>query len=303
MPADTLETQRRAVATRLGRYALMTTTATPTAADAARWLVFAPSVGQSAKQDGSDRITFVGDWAYLSSGAREGTQRRLVDEAPGGAVAADSNWGDAIASGVEVEVTYPLPSIGQHGVIGLSDLVRMALRDLWSEDYLDITTVADQQEYSLSNYTHWLRDERILGLLDPPRGTGRPKTRSRFGRRGQGWDVRFDGGTPTLVLLDRGYPVAGYTLQLHVRRPAYTLVSGSESLTGPTIDAHTTTADLSDLVEVALLYAYRLLSTYTWLPADERARYAGLIAEQEAKVARLDRYDPRERPAAAEEAA
>ena len=301
MPAVSLSTLYRAVARELGPVGIPTTTATAVGPDPARWIIAVQSAAPTVRIDGAPPERWVGAWAYLATGALATQQRRVAWSVPeAGALAMDALFGDTVATGVEVVLSYPLPVIGQHDSVGLADIVRMALRDLWAEDYLDLTTVAAQREYSLSTYTDWLnRDDRILGLYDPPRFAGAPRRPSRFGERGRGWDVKFDGGAATLQLLDAAYAASGFTFQLRVRRPAYSLVSGSESTTGPTTDAATVTAELDDVVVVSLLHAYRALAGYRWLPEDERQRFAGLIPEQEARARALRSYEPREQPAAA----
>lgn len=288
----TLGTLRQALGLRLGPYAATKTTVQATGPDPARWAIcggltqaFLPSL----RADGAGPERFAGLWALVTSGSQIGERRRVVHAVPElGALAMDAPFSGTLATSVSLEVSWPLPGVATQDVPGLDDMIRLGLRDLWVPDRISKTTVANAQSYSMSAQAEWLRDRsQITAVYDPTRATGAP--RRPTSRR---WDLNLDGGVPTFELLDRGYPVSGFTFQIGVLRPGHTLVSGAESSTGPTGISDAVIAEQDDAVTVALLHAYRWLAGWRELPDGERRRYADLIAPQEAACRRLPNYRP-----------
>lgn len=257
------------------------TTAHP---DPGRWLIG----GTELKSEGAPP-TWVGGWAYVLS---LGVSVRIAAEIPEiQAFALDVSLGSAQAVSTAFDLSWPLPVKTTHGVMGLVPLIVEALHDLWFEDRIDLMTVADTYKFDLTAQAAWLDSEdRVLGLYDPPVATGYRVERADWRYDG----LALDGGSPTLKL-KRAYFGSGQAAQLAVRRPAHTLVNGSESTTGPSANADAVAADPDEIVAVALLKAYRYLSDARHLTDAERARFAALVGPQEAYVrANVRHYLPRD---------
>ena len=291
---------RKAMAEQLGQYAEILTSDVAQGPDPQRWIVSKDTGhGDGLLQDTATG-RWIGGWAYVVNGVRAGTVRRVAHQDPAsGSLWLETPFSTALTTNVALEVTSPLPALRHHGVIGLLEILNMALRDLWVPDRLDLTTTTDRS-YSLSTYAAWLTSpDQLIAVYDPPRATGSVRQRSRID-----WRLMFDGGTPFLEApLARGYGAAGATFQVEVRRPAHTLINSAESSAGLVAESSSAQADLEDVVTVGLLHAYRWLSGWRELPPEDRQRYADLIPEQEAKARRLPRYRPQGAAPAAQEAA
>lgn len=282
MAGTTLQTLWRAVADELGPHQAMTTDSTPTGPDPGRWI--------SAATLATDAPIYAGYWYRLEASPTV-SGRVLFHEHTVGALALEVRQLVVLPTSTAFEIAWPLPIETTHGVTGLVSLLQQACRDVWFEDTIDVETVLNAYTYELSDQATWLdSEERVLGLLDPPVVAGYPE---------QPADWRYDGlsfqaGVPTLTLRD-GYDNSGAFFKLRVLRPAYSLVSGSESTTGPSSSTDVVYADRAELVAVAKLHAYRYLATATHLDSEaERARFAALVGPQEAYVrASVRHYLPR----------
>lgn len=238
-----------------------------------------------------------GAYVYISAGTGIGNQS-VVKEAgyapsTGTLTILDSTgWDTSPASGSTVEITRLFPALqAATAPSSYSDgndyraLVNRALSYLLVPDQVSVTTVADQQEYSLSTYAAWLdRPARLAAVLDPPRATGWPSKRTW--RR---WELNLDGPTPSLVFLDRAYPTSGATFELDVLRPADTLISGVESSTGLSADTDTAVPAVNDVVTVGLMLAYESLANRS--PGRPNGDYLKRWAAQIELARRVARYD------------
>lgn len=238
-----------------------------------------------------------GAYVYVSAGTGIGSQS-VVKEAgyapsTGTLTILDSGgWATSPASGSTVEITRLFPAINAAtAASSFSDgndyraLVNRALSYLLVPDQVSVTTVADQQEYSLTTYAAWLdRPERLAAVLDPPRATGWPSKRTW--RR---WELNLDGGTPSLVFLDRAYPTSGATFELDVLRPADTLISGAESTAGLASDTDTAVPAVNDVVTVGLMLAYEGLANRS--PGRPNGDWLKRWAAQIDLARRVARYD------------
>lgn len=198
-------------------------------------------------------------WMYVSEGFATGTQNRVAQDGydpAAGSLVPQNSWDTTPHVGDVLALTslFPVrPPETPGGSTSYLDLLKQAARLLIAPDRIDVTTVANQQSYSLSTYSYWLdRADRVLEVHDSPRRSGWPTQRT-----GRQWEVRWDGGTPTLVFLDRAYPSSGYTFQLAVIRPGDSLVNGSESRGVISSESDTVLPSLQDLVDVGLWLAYR----------------------------------------------
>ena len=163
-----------------------------------------------------------GAYVYVQSGTAAGVQGTVKENgytaSTGTLIIQDSSGFDTTpGSDSVIEITRLFPSIAAGNAASTQgedgdyrSLVNRALSYLLVPDQVSVTTVADQQEYSLSTYAAWLdRPERLVAVLDPPRATGWPTKRTW--RR---WELNVDGPTPSLVFLDRAYPTSGATFRL-----------------------------------------------------------------------------------------
>lgn len=216
---------------------------------------------------GASSGRYNGAYIYIASGSGAGRQRVVKENSyvpsTGTLTTHNSSGFDVtMAAGDQVEITRLFPAYAEAtstSSLGSDtdyrSLVNRALSYLLVPDQISVTTVADQQEYSLSTYAAWLdRPERLLAVLDPPRATGWPAKRTW--RR---WELTLDGPSPALTFLDRAYPTNGATFELDVLRPANTLISGAESSIGLTSDSATAVPAVNDVVTVGLMLAYEAL--------------------------------------------
>lgn len=216
---------------------------------------------------GASSGRYNGAYIYIASGSGAGRQRVVKENSyvpsTGTLTTHNSSGFDVtMAAGDQVEITRLFPAYAEAtstSSLGSDtdyrSLVNRALSYLLVPDQISVTTVADQQEYSLSTYAAWLdRPERLLAVLDPPRATGWPAKRTW--RR---WELTLDGPSPALTFLDRAYPTSGATFELDVLRPANTLISGAESSIGLTSDSATAVPAVNDVVTVGLMLAYEAL--------------------------------------------
>lgn len=258
---------------------------------------------------GASTGRYNGAYAYVSAGTGIGNQS-VVKEAgyapsTGTLTILDSGgWDTAPATGSTLEITRLFPAIqAATAPSSYSDgndyraLINRALAYLLVPDQISVTTVADQQEYSLSTYAYWLdRSERLRGVNDPPRATGWPSKRTW--RR---WELNLDGPTPSLVFLDRAYPTSGATFELDVLRPADTLISGAESSTGLSADTDTAVPAVNDVVTVGLMLAYESLANRS--PGRPNGDFLTRWKTQIEIARRLRNYDRTQETAAQQAAA
>lgn len=280
----TLKDYRRALGEEIGGFAVYTTTALGTTTTLICTTAFLST------ELPSDHLAYA--WVYVPSQTLF-LQRRVKDDGltPGsGTITVDGVFGSAIGAGVEFEVSTRLPCIDGSarapGVLSLNQCVVQGMRRLLVPgSRVDVTTVANQQEYTLTAQAGWLDDEsRIVAIYDPPRASGFPSPPTRLR-----WTLKTDDGTPTLQFVDRAYPVSGFTFQVAVQRPGHTLVSGAESTTGPTSDSHTSPLSLNDVVTAAKVFAYQSLARTR--PGAKGAEYQGLYEQALAEARQLPTWD------------
>lgn len=292
MASTTLQTLYQRVARRIGRFQSTAITSAAVGPDPGRWVI-----SVSMHHDGSPDTSWVGGFVTFGSGA-SGSYRIAHEEPMIGALALDQAPSvTAIPVSSLFEASWPLPVNNMtQGIVGLTTFVQEAGWEVWHEDTVDVTTVAGRYTYDLTAQRAWLDSaERVLGLYSPAVASGYPPQPDP--KRYDG--IAFDAGTPTLQLR-APYRQGGLTAQLRVMRPASSLVGGAESTTGPTATTDTVAADPTELVEAAVLRAYRYLAVAPHLTDQERQRYAALIEPQQALVrATVRHYLPRDEMASA----
>lgn len=246
---------------------------------------------------GASTGRYNGAYIYVASGSGAGQQRVVKENSyvPSTGtltVQNSSGWDATLAAGDQLEITRLFPAYADassSSSLGADNdyrsLVNRALSYLLVPDQISVTTVADQQEYSLSTYAYWLdRPERLRDVLDPPRATGWP-TKPTWRR----WELNLDGPTPSLQFIDRAYPTSGATFELNVLRPADTLISGAESSSGLTSDTATAVPAVNDVVTVGLMLAYEALANRS--PGRPSGDYLKRWAAQVELARRVRAYD------------
>ena len=239
---------------------------------------------------GASTNAHAGAWVFVASGTGVGQQRRVVGNGfvpATGAVTVEAPWTtEPSASVIDLTHLFPVatPPGGDTSYFGL---LRAALRHIVIPHTIDVTTVANQQEYDLSAYAAWLTTpDRVTAVLDPPRASGWPNMPTW--RR---WEIAFQAGVPTLLFKDRAYPVSSATFQIEVVLPAFHVVNGAASTVG--IDEVTDTAvpPVQDAVDVALIEAYRILAAGRAPGRPSGGNWRQLWADQQKIARRVRGYD------------
>jgi hypothetical protein len=279
----TLRGLRRALfrSGKLGRYQLVTTSATPTGGDAARTLVSDELVDFDKSANAYDGV-----YAFLADGALVGQQRRASKGQftnSTGTLLLARPFSGTVESGTVVELCFRLPAIAADGVSGIRECLNQALRVLPIPDRLTFTASdANQLHYDTDDYPWLLRGERLGAVYQvPSAATDNPSP----------WpgaiSWRADASAPQLELR---YPFnVGDTFQVLVARPAATWIrSGGtfgESTVGLVDDDDAVYLEPTIVIEAALAYAYGTLAELT--SGDERNNWAEKAARQHHKAARL----------------
>lgn len=236
---------------------------------------------------GTSTGIYDGAWVY-----NDDQQMRVVvgGYAPStGTLTVFPGWSVAPVPGDEFSVTHLFP-IGRSATQGedtpYQAHVGAALAHLAYPDILELPLTASDR-YPLAAYRHWLdRPERLLGIREPAPLVGRlPVDAAWRGpeieRQGAALALRlrapFAAGTPGVLTLD-------------VLRPAWTLVDGAESTTGPLADAQAVEADPEDVVAGALAFAYLALAARQ-ASSPDGADWAAKYADQRDRFAALAAYD------------
>ncbi len=293
MASTTLTTLWQRLADELGPHQTASVSTVAVGPDPARWLV---NNTVMVAEGASPR--YIGYFVGITSGVVQ--YLRVLNDVPElGAIMLDGQLGSGTAGiGVTYEVTWPLPLFTTGAVPGLAKMIQQACRDVSFVDRIDLTTVAGSYLATVSAQLDWLDSEnRVVrdaqgrpGLYDPSIDGAYPGQHAPW-RYGQ---LRLDGGSVSLQL-KRAYLSSGATAQLEVIRPAYSLVNGAESTTGPAGPTNTIGADPTEVVAVAKLKAYQYLATAEHITSEERQRYAALVGPQEAWVrGNVRHYLPRD---------
>ncbi len=283
---STLATLRHRLADELGFYASTTVTSVAASGEAAR-VVLADEL-----RDDEAGYEFLGmPWVYVVSGAQIGTQRRALGQP---SVGYQGNYGGlflsrpyaaALASGVTIEVTSPLPVKRHLAIKGLNDLVNEALARIWIEARISLTGNATRS-YSLASYP-WLQTyEQTRGIWDSRQyGTSYPTELSACRYR-----IATNGITRTLVA-DAIYATSEtFELAVIVRADrlvydgaswAYVAQNAAPGLLGDTYQAAAPEEWVVAIGMVkALQHLTKLTEAHRSLSDDERARVLTGIAQR-----------------------
>ncbi len=158
------------------------------------------------------------------------------------------------------EMYFRLPPMESTGPDrGLRECINDALADMWIEDYIDISGVTNQVDYTLTLTTnYWLRDKGRIGGIRKPR----PAATDPWDMATHQWTVHEDGQNMILHLPSAPY-VTGDTFSLKVYRPANSLLNLTGSFaeqSSPTVGltslTHEAVPSVNDVSTVALYFAY-----------------------------------------------
>jgi hypothetical protein len=211
---------RRALGQRLGPFFYPSTTAVSTHAEARRHIICSLFV-----DDELDRDAWKGYYAYVASGDAINHQARIVRAGyyGGGGVAEVSRpFASALASGVVIEISSPLPCEEYLGIDGLNQCVNWALEHCDIEYRLSLTGNGTQS-YDLTSYANYLdADLRVDSIWDTLNATSAsaPYEQSPYPLR-----IEASGGALTLIT-GRTYATSE-TFQLRVIRQGHTLIKSS----------------------------------------------------------------------------
>jgi hypothetical protein len=218
--ADTSRTRRgyrRAVmeSGRLGRYRRVTISETADPdddSDALKRLICASLINPDR-----DESFFNTAFAFVASGAEVGEQRRVKRDSfinTAGSLLVVRDYDAPIEAGTVVEFLWRLPADSEDGMPGVHDLINRALDELWTIDRIPLTTVANQRNYSLSDYP-WLNDQDQIGSIYGPIADAETENPRRWLGGGH---IRPDADVGVLEL-DVPFSTDDETFWLEVARP------------------------------------------------------------------------------------
>jgi hypothetical protein len=250
--STSLTSIRRALAWRVGPFAVVTTTTAPTGPDALRSVIsttLRDPVGAPGKFDNR--------YAYITTGANAGQSSRVFPggfDGPSGTVMLSQPFLAELPVGSSVELLGPLPAVSDGDLFGLNDAIRLALFQLTIMIDMDLTAVAQQIRYPTTSFPWTLRREDIVGVYRPL-ASGYTAAQSYPQMLNPGsWDFEYDGEAPYLVI-PQGF-TAGETFFVRVKRPAATWVrtagTWGGSTTGPVNETDEVAYDAEMIAAVAL---------------------------------------------------
>ena len=231
--------------------------------------------------------TYDGAWAYCNN---QQMRVRTGGYIPGtGSLTITPGWTVVPTTGQTLYVTRRFP-IGPSATPGEDTpyqwFVQESLKHLVDRDVITLA-ITSADAYSLATYQFWLdRQERLIGIREPAPISGRRAVDASWRR------PRIEReGTTVYLKLDAPFAsgVSG-NLTLDVLRPAFTLVSGSESTTGPTADAQTVEANPDDVQTGVLAFIYFALANRQQSSPDG-ANWAAMYAAQKAEFEGLAAFD------------
>lgn len=276
----TLADGRHALADQLGAYLRTIVSSTSPNGESGRWVLL-----DELRDDEAGRAAFAGGYVYAVTGAQAGKSRRVRSEGFEGHYAAlglARPFPAALAPGVTVEVTNPLPVIRTGVVKGLNDL--------WNEG-LDRTTIEVRlaltgngtRIISLASYGAIMQAGRVDGIYYWPNGQSSTLPPCRLTVDPV---VTTNGGVFTL---DPGYTFSEdvpFQVRILVQASRY-VYDGSAwgfSTTGLTADTHQAAAPVEWVLPVAMVKALQYLTRLTVadrvMPKDEKRERIDELMQQ-----------------------
>lgn len=251
----TLRGLRRALAAKLGRYQLVTTTAVDTSVESTRTLVCDDLV-----DDEADGTRYQGFYLYAASGVLLGQQRRVRNKGYTGVegkIVTRRPFSAAPLTNTLFELHGRLPAFTADGVMGLRECLNLALAVTYHPHRQEFDAISSQQHYDLTGFP-WLRQEQQIGVaFDPSTNALENPTVTTGGTR-----LQLNGASPVLEL-DSPW-TTGQTFEVEVARPNISFIKSGgawgTSTVGLQADDDETLGDDLLIIETALAYAYRALA-------------------------------------------
>lgn len=270
-----LQAYRRDLAATLGLFEVDTVTTLATGGEAAR-LVLVDALRDDERDD--DHYSSYGDtYAYVTTGAQAGEQRRILDrgyEGPLGGLRVSRPFAAPLAASDQVEFSAPLPAKTIQGIKGLNAIVNEALERCRVGARLSIVGNGTLG-YSLNAYP-WLREDAIDGIFDRRGWMSAQPLR----RESAGFEVAVNGADLTL-LTDATYSSAE-TFELSV------LIEGGRWVKTAGTWAYTTTGLVNDTDEASVpLHWARAFGMVKALQHLKRMTLRDHTLDKEAKGGRL----------------
>lgn len=282
---------RRALVTRVGGLSIATTTDVAAAPDPTRWIYARGATAglTTWRADLGNPLRWAGLWVAVLSGDQITAIRQITDAEPeNGGIEVDAPFAAAIASGVSVEVTGPLPLARQQTVQGWREALNLGLGHLKLGRRIT-ASIAVNGEISLSQ--SWLdRPSRILRIWEPSSvASGGSLKLSR-----RPWTFIRSGETTLLkTRVLPGTATGDYTLDVLAPASSWIKQSGGsyqEDADGLTAEGDEAAPPTSDVVDASLVFAYLFLSNAAPDP-ETRDRYRALHEQQLAYARTLEAWD------------
>lgn len=261
-----LTTLRHRLAEQLGYFATGTVTTQAASLEAERYVI-----SDQIQSDEDVPGSLNGLYLWVRSGTYARTQRKLVSgsfDGSYGAVAVDRAYTGALAVGTAFEISV-LPAEKYQGAEGLNHILNLALEALPVIDYVSVTLVAGQNQYSLGGYAWPIRD---VAAVVYPRASATAEER-REAPRGS-WTFYPNADEPTLSFTSMP-GVGGDVIEVKLLRPANTWIkSGSSwgsSTTGLSAEDDACLYDANTVVAQALPIAKQRLASLYPQGSKERA--------------------------------
>lgn len=207
---------RRAVATELGPFAVLTTT---TAASTGTAIVCS-----TLADSDQDTSRFNRAWVYITSGALAAQQRRVRDggyDRDTGQLSLTAAFSTNVQTSVGFEVLTVLPAIRTDENIGLREIINTVLESHPPIDLLPMTGVTGLSAYDVTAVYPWLTEKsQVLGIYYQDTGEDYPHEAY------VSWDWLYDASAARLILPGEPY-TTGETFYIKARRPAHTWIESS----------------------------------------------------------------------------
>lgn len=206
---------RRSILEKLGPFGVYLTDGQASGREARRQVVCSSLI-----DDAEDVERLKDRYLRVCTGDDADRQTRVLDtgyQGPVGYVGVSRPMTAPLASGIEFELSWPLPSGPYLDMLSGDRIVNMALEQCWIIDRLPFTSNGSYQ-YLLTDYEWLTSDDQVIGPVDTigVPTNGNPMTAATS------WRIRSNGSVRYLET-DLAYS-SGDAFQLQVYRPANTLI-------------------------------------------------------------------------------
>lgn len=280
-----LDVIRRRLLRTLGYFATGVVTSEASSLEAERYVI-----SESIQSDQSPPEHFDGMYVYVNGtgtpvgSSAAASQRRVMNgtfDGAYGAIMNDRGYDAPLAVGRTFEVSV-LPAVAYLGVSGANDIINEALESLTVLDYLPITVVEGQTQYSLAGY-NWPIKSIDAVVYSRTNTTGYPREEMP-----KCWTFDQDAEAPVLSFWSLPDTV-GNTIELRVHRPANTRIktngAWADSSTGLSYDDDECLYDAATVVAKARPIAYERLALRYPEGSPERTALDGRAEQADIKAA------------------